>query len=755
MKRSLNIRIVTLALATSFGCSDDDSLPVTISDAGTDASTPSAPPSTDGYTTLSTDDRSVSLASDTTYAATSDGEDSIHATLDNDSTTSPGAQSTTEATTGGFISSETTVEATSEVTGAPISDATSAPTSEASAPASDAPSTGASSSETTTELVTAGGTSELVSTVPVEPTSSDDEVSTADAGPDSSVSTDVSTGEDVGTGECNDADECPTPSNPCLIAACHEHLCMDMPVGIGLEAREQTAGDCKTAQCNGQGGLVDVNDDNDAPNDEQDCTLDSCENGAPISPNAPPGATCDDGDGVMCDGGGNCVECLATGDCPGTDGECSWRTCSEGACGTASASPTTELEAQTAGDCKVVTCGGTVDDDDDEPNDNNACTADTCVEGTPTYTDVDPGEACGDGMICDGNGGCVGCIVADDCPGQDDECQARTCTNATCGVAYTAEGSPIAAQTEDDCRLAICDGVGNITWRNDTNDAPTDPDGCSTVSCSNGTPGYSPLGSNEPCGVDDASYCDGSGACVECTAPAQCGTDTECKSYTCVENTCGTSNAPAGNPTSSQSPGDCKENQCDGSGNIVPVTHNADLPVDGNQCTEDQCNAGTPDNPSNDAGDVCNQNGGFMCDGAGVCVECNSGSDCVSGVCNNHECGEATTNGCNIDTATDLGAGPVTITFANGNFTYAPKCVKVEQGASVTFNGNFASHPLMGGEVTGGYQVPASSGPFVPVTNSGNTKTVTMSTTGTFPYYCVPHGVSQSMNGAIFVVPGG
>src|SRR6187551_1502530 len=114
MKRSLNIRIVTLALATSFGCSDDDSLPVTISDAGTDASTPSAPPSTDGYTTLSTDDRSVSLASDTSY-----GEDSIHATLDNDSTTSPGAQSTTEATTGGFISSETTVEATSEVTGAP------------------------------------------------------------------------------------------------------------------------------------------------------------------------------------------------------------------------------------------------------------------------------------------------------------------------------------------------------------------------------------------------------------------------------------------------------------------------------------------------------------------------------------------------------------------------------------------------------------------------------------------------------------
>jgi plastocyanin len=59
----------------------------------------------------------------------------------------------------------------------------------------------------------------------------------------------------------------------------------------------------------------------------------------------------------------------------------------------------------------------------------------------------------------------------------------------------------------------------------------------------------------------------------------------------------------------------------------------------------------------------------------------------------------------------------------------------------------------MGGVVSGGMAMPASSGPFVPATTMGTTATFSMSSTGYFPYYCIPHAVSQNMNGAVFVVP--
>ncbi|HSN99417.1 MAG TPA: plastocyanin/azurin family copper-binding protein, partial [Candidatus Nanopelagicales bacterium] len=70
----------------------------------------------------------------------------------------------------------------------------------------------------------------------------------------------------------------------------------------------------------------------------------------------------------------------------------------------------------------------------------------------------------------------------------------------------------------------------------------------------------------------------------------------------------------------------------------------------------------------------------------------------------------------------------------------------------VTFNGSFSGHPLHGGVVVNNMVMPASSGPFVPVTNTGSTSNFTLSNAGTYPYYCQPHATS-GMNGAIFVVP--
>jgi plastocyanin len=155
-----------------------------------------------------------------------------------------------------------------------------------------------------------------------------------------------------------------------------------------------------------------------------------------------------------------------------------------------------------------------------------------------------------------------------------------------------------------------------------------------------------------------------------------------------------------------------------------------------------------------------NQKNGFESDVdcGGTCAKCIDdkaclvGADCVSGLCSSGKC-VTLTNGCSLGGASDMTAmSSAIITFANGNLTYAPKCLKVKAGTPVTFNGNFASHPLIGGTVVGNTATPATSGPFVPVTNTGTTKTFTMSAVGTFPYYCQPHG-TLGMNGVVYVVP--
>lgn len=808
MKRSVGVRAIAIALVAGFGCSDDDSIIVVQGDAGTEAGVPSSSGTTSAQ------------ASETTGVATSDttthDDDTLNASVGHDTTTGAVDESTTgaEASTTGAVegtaptseASDTSGNATdvsssashqpttsgeqptsgpgdTSATSGPVADTSSGAvvdTSSGEQPTSGPGDTSATSgpvAETSSDVVvdTSSGAVVDTSTNPYADTSTGVYVDTgmftysdSDAGVSSGTSTDM--GVDAGS-PCVHAEDCTLPSNPCMGVACHDGACMEMPIGQGENARTQIEGDCNVRRCNGVGEFTTEKDDYDTPDDGVDCTVDSCLNGEPQYTDANPGDVCDDDGGAMCDDAGNCVECLAAGDCAGQDEECSWRTCVAGECGMASAAGSTELEAQTAHDCKKATCAGMVNDDDDTPDDSNPCTIDTCNNGVATFADETLGEGCGLNLVCNATGDCVGCNVPEDCPGDDDDCKTRTCVENTCGWALTEQYFVVASQTEDDCREQICDGNGNVTWRNDPSDPPVDASGCSTVTCNNGTADYSPKNTNDPCGDGDASFCDGAGNCVECNSPSQCGSDTACVTRTCDSHTCGTSNVDAGTATSTQSPGDCKENQCDGSGGVVTVNNNADVPDDSNQCTVDDCNAGTPSNDPANSNVACSQNGGSMCDGAGACVECNSGSECAGGICSNHQCvcssnshcasgsvcyeGECVTsvNGCELATATDMGAGPVTITFPNGNLTYSTKCVKVMVGAEITFNGSFAGHPLQGGEVINSTEVPGSSGPFVPVSNSGTTKTFTMTTEGTYPYYCIPHGV-LGMNGAVFVVPG-
>src|SRR6185503_13396469 len=61
---------------------------------------------------------------------------------------------------------------------------------------------------------------------------------------------------------------------------------------------------------------------------------------------------------------------------------------------------------------------------------------------------------------------------------------------------------------------------------------------------------------------------------------------------------------------------------------------------------------------------------------------------------------------CTHVTAVDQRAPAASRTVTFSNYAYTPRCIRVQAGQSVTFSGNFATHPLQGGEIIGGVETP-------------------------------------------------
>ncbi|MFO0588746.1 MAG: lamin tail domain-containing protein [Polyangiaceae bacterium] len=459
-----------------------------------------------------------------------------------------------------------------------------------------------------------------------------------------------------GAGKCVDCtanDQCGTDTE-CATWTCDTNVCNQHFTAQGTPLAAQTAGDCQVEQCDGNGSTEYAADNADVPADATVCTNDVCVLGVPSNIPVAANTTCDENSGTICDGSGACVQCILPTDCPGVDDECGVRTCIGGVCGKNFAPQGTLVASQTAGNCEKNVCDGagaitSVTDDTDLPNDNNACTDDTCSMGAPVFTNKASGTSCGATQVCDGGGQCVGCNVANDCPGVDDECKTRTCVANVCGFSFTAVGTAVAAQTANDCKKNVCDGSGNIINQNDNADLPAD-DGnqCTDEACAAGVPSHPAKTVNTACSQNGGSFCSAAGACVACNQAAQCpGQDTECQTRTCVANACGFSFQPNGFVTPTQVSGDCKVRQCDGAGAFVQATSNADLPADdGNQCTDEICTAGVPSHPAKAVNTTCSQNGGSFCSAAGTCVECNaaaqcpgSDTDCQARTCNSNTCG--------------------------------------------------------------------------------------------------------------------
>jgi plastocyanin len=84
--------------------------------------------------------------------------------------------------------------------------------------------------------------------------------------------------------------------------------------------------------------------------------------------------------------------------------------------------------------------------------------------------------------------------------------------------------------------------------------------------------------------------------------------------------------------------GECEKTACI-DGMCAVVDDDDALPEDdGNECTEESCNAGVAHHRDEPSGTTCSQDGGDFCDGDGACVECVQPSQCDSDVCQDGEC---------------------------------------------------------------------------------------------------------------------
>jgi plastocyanin len=144
---------------------------------------------------------------------------------------------------------------------------------------------------------------------------------------------------------------------------------------------------------------------------------------------------------------------------------------------------------------------------------------------------------------------------------------------------------------------------------------------------------------------------------------------------------------------------------------------------------------------------------GGLCLPCSLNLACAGPRDCDSGVCGTQRCAlpadpcPANFSGCTGWVDLTQATSP-TVTFPGSGERYAPSCVRIRLGQTVTFQGGaFGSHPLL-----------QACGPVqnvLPSTSSGSSLMVTFDRAlGTFGYYCQQHGSSAGggMAGAIDVV---
>lgn len=124
-----------------------------------------------------------------------------------------------------------------------------------------------------------------------------------------------------------------------------------------------------------------------------------------------------------------------------------------------------------------------------------------------------------------------------------------------------------------------------------------------------------------------ASATGSAGAPSSCTTPTECpGEDDACNTRTCEDGVCGVSRKAAGTPITVQTGGDCKKDVCNAAGKVTSEVDDSDAPSDGNPCTTDACQAGTPMYADAPEGTPCGN--ALSCNAVGQCAGCTEDAQC-------------------------------------------------------------------------------------------------------------------------------
>lgn len=232
-------------------------------------------------------------------------------------------------------------------------------------------------------------------------------------------------GDNEGGGQsaCEVPADCPGMDDECGTRTCEGGLCGIDAVPTGTPTSNQTAGDCKTTVCDGDGHTDIAPDDADIENDNEDCTVDTCSEGAPVHTPVGEFTPCTGpGNAKLCTAAGVCVECIDGIDC--ASGACTQNF----TCAPASCNDNIQNNGESDTDCGGTQCPKClVGDTCNGPSDclGGICTGGICqpsctdMTENGSETDVDCGGSCPPCAVG------LGCNVAADC-------QSAVCTG-TCG----------------------------------------------------------------------------------------------------------------------------------------------------------------------------------------------------------------------------------------------------------------------------------------------------------------------------------
>lgn len=257
------------------------------------------------------------------------------------------------------------------------------------------------------------------------------------------------------------------------------------------------------------------------------------------------------------------------------------------------------------------------------------------------------------GQNAGGNGGTGGsgveCTKADDCQGTDTVCRVRTCISGVCGTSDMPAGTAVGNAAAKDCLREVCDGMGMVTTEPDDTDILDDNKECTTDTCVGGVPTNTPKGAGAECTSDGGQFCDGVGACVECTS------STHCPSGVCVMNTCVPPKCVDTVKNGTETDVDCGGMDCTGcaDGKACVVANDCASKI----CTGNVCQPATCTDTVENGAETDVDCGGGTCAPCGPGLGCSVDGDCVGSSCSGSVCLATCTDAIKNANETDIDCG--------------------------------------------------------------------------------------------------